>query len=1064
MEKWGSGELGKWGNGEVGKWGSGEVKKWRIGEMGKWGTFVTLGQLSIVTMDDPVCASAGHKVLDDAQRQVSSSILGARPGGNDLCDGYLKEDWYRFEVNGQPVDAASQCPDVFSCGTKEPVWIAMPKRPLIGEQIVTDGCRTIEFRGRKICCAWKLEVVIKNCGDFLVYRLGPTGFCPSAYCVKDTDELLLKSKTLKTDVSALSRNSILDNNFQDVVLDLNIEESPNVTRQPRIQARGGAQNSVVFGCAFQSSASRPEKAQFRVNWFRPVTFFGGKFGRISIFSETVSRSPSLFQVKLGEDLPLGVTIYCDVQPYYEGAAEKGNATLSEGFYVGIKAVPDRLVIGEDEQMHKIQFTSTVPIFCKDGGNDCYISIPLYLSVDNPDPKKLATLRSDIALSACEVRVKRKACDVNGCGDGTLDLTAVTDFIEDGDRATRIVTARVRALKAVGWKAYDPPDIQVHVKDIETNRCSVILSGIVLRLNGKKTIVSQRGSFKLYKSLSRVFEVHTRFWPCPNLPQGSCACGFVVKENFDVISVDMCDGEPGKTAVQISILSGAFLSRGVQIAKANQGKRFSVYFPSGAFVRADVFEWGMNIFLQSPSVDTGNVEGLCTGKNPQFYKGTVKNARLGDLNNLFTMPAVQGIPRKQNFMCACSINDVVKAFRVCNNTQSDACKNAYSCLRNDRISVPVLSFEMDITDIVLSNMLLGFQSRLYIFPWDDINLLRTEGEETLLIAPQPKANVGTKEECFTKLSTILFAVLCRESLKLDLNKIQSFCNDALKLTPEEPAVTLFGLLESNCEERVIKNASTWVTISGGQIVPSLTIQRHLCPNLCSGHGTCSNGVCYCNRGYTSSDCSIPVAQAPKVYAVLPSSDCDLVYNDCSKAVITGNGFMESHQLTCSVIPMFLVKRVWQVQQKRTSNAAMFDSYRSVSCAIPRPAMPKNINKDDVVAYGYQISVTNDQRKLSDFLSVIVYNGTCLTCGRDQQRKCDVKDGFCLIKGLCRNDGEMNPDDPCKVCRPHVNKYGWSANRVEFVILNLNNQMQVNSFLRDQFSLRTVLQEMAKPEKR
>ena len=145
-----------------------------------------------------------------------------------------------------------------------------------------------------------------------------------------------------------------------------------------------------------------------------------------------------------------------------------------------------------------------------------------------------------------------------------------------------------------------------------------------------------------------------------------------------------------------------------------------------------------------------------------------------------MPAVQGIPSKQNFMCACSINDVVKAFRVCNNTQSDACKNAYSCLRNDRISVPVLSFEMDITDIVLSNMLLGFQSRLYIFPWDDINLLQAEGEETLLIAPQPKANVGTKEECFTKLSTILFAVLCRESLKLDLNKIQSFCDDALKV--------------------------------------------------------------------------------------------------------------------------------------------------------------------------------------------------------------------------------------------------------------------------------------------
>lgn len=55
---------------------------------------------------------------------------------------------------------------------------------IVGEQIVTDGCKTIEFQGKTICCAWKLEVVVKNCGEFLVYRLGPTGFCPSAYCVK----------------------------------------------------------------------------------------------------------------------------------------------------------------------------------------------------------------------------------------------------------------------------------------------------------------------------------------------------------------------------------------------------------------------------------------------------------------------------------------------------------------------------------------------------------------------------------------------------------------------------------------------------------------------------------------------------------------------------------------------------------------------------------------------------------------------------------------------------------------------------------------------------------------
>ena len=80
----------------------------------------------------------------------------------------------------------------------------------------------------------------------------------------------------------------------------------------------------------------------------------------------------------------------------------------------------------------------------------------------PDPKKLATLRSDITLSACEVKVKSRKCTKTGCGEGSIDVTAVTDFIEDGDRTSRIATARVRGTGTYGWQTYDPPDIEVHM--------------------------------------------------------------------------------------------------------------------------------------------------------------------------------------------------------------------------------------------------------------------------------------------------------------------------------------------------------------------------------------------------------------------------------------------------------------------------------------------------------------------------------------------------------------------------------------------------------------------------
>lgn len=85
----------------------------------------------------------------------------------------------------------------------------------------------------------------------------------------------------------------------------------------------------------------------------------------------------------------------------------------------------------------------------------------------PDPKKLATLRSDVTLSSCEVRVKSKKCDENGCGEGSLDVAAVTDFIEDGDRTSRLATARVIGKGTYGWKAFDPPDVEV-IKRVKTD--------------------------------------------------------------------------------------------------------------------------------------------------------------------------------------------------------------------------------------------------------------------------------------------------------------------------------------------------------------------------------------------------------------------------------------------------------------------------------------------------------------------------------------------------------------------------------------------------------------------
>ena len=135
-------------------------------------------------LDAGVCATRGHKVIEDPRRQVSYAYVHGIPLWRKLCDGSLKEGWYRFIINGVSAEIPTECPPMFSCGTHEPVWVSLRRKLNVGEDIPVEACKALQYQGKQICCAWKLEIRVKNCGDFLAYRLTPTGFCPSAYCVK----------------------------------------------------------------------------------------------------------------------------------------------------------------------------------------------------------------------------------------------------------------------------------------------------------------------------------------------------------------------------------------------------------------------------------------------------------------------------------------------------------------------------------------------------------------------------------------------------------------------------------------------------------------------------------------------------------------------------------------------------------------------------------------------------------------------------------------------------------------------------------------------------------------
>lgn len=87
---------------------------------------------------------------------------------------------------------------------------------------------------------------------------------------------------------------------------------------------------------------------------------------------------------------------------------------------------------------------------------------------------------------------------------------------------------------------------------------------------------QVGTFILYKSVLRPFEVHVRQWECGSVVHSaSCVCGFVVRDGGDVIAFDMCNGEMGETKPHLSVKNRDLTKSGIRITESYQGRKVTV---------------------------------------------------------------------------------------------------------------------------------------------------------------------------------------------------------------------------------------------------------------------------------------------------------------------------------------------------------------------------------------------------------------------------------------------------------------------------------------------------------
>ncbi|XP_025079838.1 von Willebrand factor D and EGF domain-containing protein-like [Pomacea canaliculata] len=918
---------------------------------------------------DP-CLPNCYTELADTHRSVGYT---AQYPLTPLCDISLQSGWYRF-ANGMMPEI---CVPRFHCGTIVPVWMA-GKHPNEEEGIVArKACANFETGGEQSnpCCEHSVQIAVKNCGDFFVYYLQPTPACPVAYCAGPELDLYLL-------VQVMLNSHVLQINGQR--LDLNHVQ---IDTDPVLKGPEVTNNSFRFSCEIPAQNNDPNQ-MFEVVW----TFDGHVDSAIP---STVLKSTDHVAYLPGSSLKghMGTNVGCKVRTYYSGRNVTSPWLDSNTYWAGIRTNPPSLQISEKEEIRNVTLTSTIPIVC-DHNYTCCLTVKL--DVDGPKTSK--------------------------------------DLITDGNKDVLLSFEQI--LTAGGgpylgaFDGYRFAPTQIKVLDVPTKSCSLVGDPHITSLESSRPYdMFKIGDYTMYQNPKRDFEMQVRTWPCGHV---SCVCGVVIREKNDVIRVDECDQPYAghHTSPKVEVYSKP-LREGTVIQRSTDGHEVTVNLPSSTEVKVTAADYGLDVHLLAPPVDSGEARGLC---------GTFD----GNPNNEFTHrdghvdPVCHYCPRPDSFTDSWRNNRSTSLFeslpvKVSDNyeasyctcdkgTNNDVIANCASrgAIPNTVMKCQACSNITNLAPIFGGNI--GGWTRRSAPAYNDVDEPdpRFNPEDHKDFQPGnptwPTPSGITQQQAHTKcLETLHGSQIwthCQGSQDIVDTYLQNCVADTLFT---DGYTFLEGILSSfttECQMELSRDPNNYVTSPDGKLMMKPEISTDICSAICLRHGRCNRGQCICDTGYEGDNCHLLAGVGPQLARVRSSNVCDINERPCRKVFIDATNIALTDQLMCrvqEVLPDGSVSHDAFIQEGH------FLSSGRLACALPDARI-----KSERSVKTFVISATNDGRIYGNQVNVTVFDSRCQTC---RGGTCQQKSSACLINNLCYLDGERNPANTNEVCQVTYSTTMW-----------------------------------------